>query len=429
MKGAQQHGHLRRKDEAGPFNGTRSALDSESVVSSMMSTTSNMTEIASEEVFTCDESSRSLQLNNNFRRSRASTKRKQRRQRGISLERQILRLMLRTASAGAVGAHFEVETSPPSRPVCSPQDILKDLASDKETWRYLHSCLRPERATDDHTITKGNMVPTNPPILKDELSIQCNELRQQEECVHDPSLNHMSSPNETEQEPGIREGPEGLPEEVSSILENIQTRNTDFMPMESFESVSWREKATAMNPGTRWSTSTESPSKTTVKSELTRGESVVFKTNFEEWNKFEPDAFLPVQCADTLLNYPSLSETRVHSSTSTFSFTSRFEEPLTTRKTKETNLLSYASPRSLPRIMSDGRWAESRPTGSSKSSQRMQSSVGNEYELCHPESPDSIFDHPAVATRSTQFRRSNRVDPPASHYRQFYRNEVSRITI
>jgi len=412
MKGFRRYDRF----SMGAINGTaRSAIDSESVVTSMMSTTSNTTWTSFGDVLIADESNASLQHENKYRRSRSSKKRTQRRPRGISLERQILRLILRTASAGAGGAHFDVETSPrPAGPVYSPQDILKDLASDLELWNELLSSPRPERALNYQAITEGNVLPKNPPILSDETSIHFTESRQQPDDEDDPELTPLFPPKDTQQEQGIRDEPEALPGAEPSMSAPTQSQNSDLVPIESFESISWRNKSTALNPETKSPTSTDLPSKFTVKCTQTRRESVVFKTNFEEWNKFEPDAFLPIPHSEPLLTSP----TRGPSSFNIASIKTRLEEPL-----------PYTSSRRLPIIIFDGRSTEARGMMSPTSVQRKHSSFRDDYRIGHPESPDSTFDHSGVTAGSTQFRRSIRVDPPASHIRHFARTKVSRITI
>lgn len=421
MKGIQRYDRLKM----GAFNGnTRSAMDSESVVSTIMSTTSNTTEAFFSDVLTADESNASLLHENKRRRSRKSRKRPQRRPRGISLERQILRLILRTASAGAAGAHFELGTSPhPAGPVCSPQDILKDLASDLELWNELLYFPRPERTLDDQAITKESVFAENPPILNDETSIHCTESRQQPDD-NDPALTLLFSSKDTQQEQGIRDEPEALPGEELSMPEPIQSQNSDFVPIEPFDSVSWRNKSRALNPGTKQPTPTDSTSKTTVTCTQTRRESVVFKTNFEDWNKFEPDAFLPIQHSEPLLNSPM----RGDSSLSMASIKARSGDPLKARKTMVPKKLPSPSSRRLPIVIFDGRSTESRAMMSPTSVQRKHSSFQDEYRGYRPESPYSIVDQ-GVTAGSTQFRRSIRVDPPASHIRQFHHTKVSRITI
>lgn len=393
-------------------------MDLESVVSSIVSR-SVMTETTFGDDLTGHESTLILQLTSmHTRRAQTSKNRKQRRKRGASLERQISRYILGTASAGAAAAHFEVGTEPPRpHPVSSAQDILKDLARDQEAWEDFVSLSQTECMPDNSVVTKETVLRESSPLIAVETPLHEFELSQHA-LYGDPSLDLYLPEMTPEEEPRIREELETFPEELPLLPEQIQTMN--FAPIESFESVSWRGSKKVSNTGTEGSRFTDSPDDIRV-------ESVVFKTNFDEWNKFEPNAFLPIGSSEFEYSEHSVGND---------SLKARLEESFTVTKTRAQKndrtpqkMVPDPSPGRHPRIIFDDRSAQSREKLSTPIMDYKKSPAWMEPKNFHPVSPDSIFDYPSAALLPIECHRTVRVDPPASYDLRFPRAEVTQFMI
>jgi len=411
------------------------------------------------------------------RRSSNRSKRKTRRKRGDSLEREISQLILSTASSGATDAHFEVLGRPPS-PInvdsTSVNFILQDLVHLDEERSVSESSIRSSRAL---SLLANDTKPLDP-----EAKLVTEENSKTDLPRALPSFDQATSPeyadppldisfSDGEDITGAAEPQHGLgksqrdsiPALSTKDMKGSQKQGHDFAPVESFESICWKEDEvdpipvgsnralspvpllpTKQDPPTNQSAevmivkakekakSSSLPSvidnrsethkstrgKVEVQTKTTASESVIFKTNFDEWTPFEPmeASRTDMRFSDTLVDPMEFEE---NDSIDENGFL--LIPPQRTRKVPK-----LRAPTANKRILLESR---------SKSSELRSPAVledrrtfdARDFGSFHPDSPDSVFDYPSGVSQKSS--RSYRSDPPSSQDLQFLEYRATRLAI
>lgn len=411
MRGFKQYSRLSRRQETESCNTDKQAVDSVSVVSSTMFK-SAFTDATSGDDLTDHESKLLLQLTGNSqRRAQNCKKTNQRRKRGASLERQISQVILRTAAASADGTYLGIEP-PLTHSVCSSRDILKDLASYHEEVVKSKPNTRTEHMVESSTGIKEEVDRDPPPPFAEE-SPMFDIASIEQEVNEDAHLKPYLQEKTAKEQKGLGEKIPSLAEAEPALPKEDEASKGDFMPTESFESLSWHGLQKLSKKPPKKSMPLSLQSKITVKSENSRAESVVFKTNFNDWSKFEPADFLPAidaRYSETIVD--SAQTETGKGSTRKEPLRARLEESYPTRQMSANKIVSDHG--RLPRTFLGNYSERSRGEPSPPFAHWRQLQRTSDKTCSHPDSPDSILNFPSAAS-GMKFDRSVRMDPPASY--------------
>lgn len=417
MKIFKRYSRLAGKEKIESFAVDHAPKDTESVFSSSIMSTSVLTEATFGDSSTLNGS----RITTATGRRRRIKKNRERRKRGRSLEREISMLILGTASSGASGAHFEVGKSSLSHESeRSALAILKDLGEDVEIKKESRST-SPTTAdcrTREDSMTRDLAVAADTDAHKVKIPIASAP-----EVYKDPEIT-LNLSQESSIEDKAKEELDIISEEpILSIKDDFQE---DSMPLESFESISWRDSNSFSKEKKGITGAIKSPLQEKKNDAFSPRTPVVFKTNFDEWSKFEPAAFIEKtqsQYSDTLID-PDDFEVTPEAEASPLSQSPKNEDDNKSKHPKTQRKLPDPSPSRPPRVLYD--------EGSLRSREETTSAYEDHhptYESFHPGSPDSIFDYPDASPPTQKGPRAIRLDPPAAHALQIPEAEVTRIMI